>query len=71
MDYNQWMGGVDLSDALVKKYLPTMKATKMWKKLLINLLLRMTGKYIQTKQMCKIVAGVESNLYRPDNSQIQ
>ena len=46
-DYNRWMGGVDLGDMLIKKFAPTMKSRKMWRKLLINMILRMTGKSLK------------------------
>ena len=42
IDYNKYMG--DLPDALAKINLPTMKTTKMWTKLLMSMLQRMTNK---------------------------
>lgn len=41
--YNQYMGGVDLADCQIQVYDPDQRSVKMWKKLLINLLLRVVG----------------------------
>ena len=42
--YNKLMGGVDMADQLLTTYDPNVKSVKLWKKLLMNVLLRITGK---------------------------
>lgn len=49
--YNKYMGGVDLGDAKIQTYDSEMRSVKMWKKLLINILLRIVvNGYIIYKQ---------------------
>ena len=40
--YNQQMGEVDLSDQLRHEYCVGMKSVKLWKKILFDILLRIT-----------------------------
>ena len=42
-DYNKWMGGVDLGDQLISHYDPSIRGRKMWKKMLINILMTASG----------------------------
>ena len=42
--YNKLMGGVDMADQLLTTCDPNVKSVKLWKKLLMNVLLRITGK---------------------------
>ena len=37
------MGGVDMADQLLTTYDPNVKSVKLWKKLQMNVLLRITG----------------------------
>ena len=41
--YNKKMGGVDLGDQHIQSYDPDVRSLKMWKKLLINMILRVIG----------------------------
>ena len=70
-DYNKYMGGVDLCDMLLKKYSPGIRARKMWKKLLMNFLLRITGKYFMNSGvqldnpvlMCQSICNVMTTTF--------
>lgn len=42
--YNRKMGGVDLADQHIQVYDPDFRSVKLWKKLLINMILRVIGK---------------------------
>ncbi|XP_069130846.1 piggyBac transposable element-derived protein 4-like [Argopecten irradians] len=49
--YNKKMGGVDLSDKSVQAYDPDARTCKLWKRILINLLLKMMNNaYIVYRQ---------------------
>lgn len=41
--YNKLMGGVDIADQQIQTYDPDVKSLKLWKKILINLILRIVG----------------------------
>ena len=46
IEYNKYMGGVDLADSLIRTYSPAFRSMKMWKKVFINMLLLMTCKNV-------------------------
>ncbi|KAJ8318238.1 hypothetical protein KUTeg_003329 [Tegillarca granosa] len=49
--YNKLMGGVDLGDSMIQTYDPDFRSLKMWKRVLVNLLLRIVvNAYIIYKQ---------------------
>ena len=41
--YNKFMGGVDLGDQLISQYLPRFRCVKLWKKMVINILVTSSG----------------------------
>lgn len=43
--YNYNMGGVDVGDQMLLRYEPNMKSMKMWRKMLIHLIMTATGTY--------------------------
>lgn len=42
--YNRKMGGVDLADQHIQVYDPDFRSVKLWKKLLVNMILRVVGR---------------------------
>lgn len=45
-DYNQFMGGVDVGDQLIRTYTPQMRCRKLWKKIVLNFIMRMAGMFL-------------------------
>jgi hypothetical protein len=43
--YNRTMGGVDLSDKSVQAYDPDTRTFKLWRRILINILLKIMSAY--------------------------
>ncbi|CAG2190100.1 unnamed protein product [Mytilus edulis] len=53
--YNKKMGGVDLGDQHIQSYDPDVRSLKMWKKLLINMILRVIANaYLIYKQVNRL-----------------
>jgi hypothetical protein len=55
---NKLMGGVDMADQLLTTYDPNVKSVKLWKKLLMNVLLRITQCFSSHRNNLQLTLGI-------------